>query len=135
MRHTSRGELVMTGTARLFFILAIAYGIIGMLLGLHMAISQDHTQMPTHAHTMVLGWLMSAVFAFFYHLFPDIGRSRLAKIHFLLTAIAGILLLVTLFMFLSGNVAIEPVLAGSSIAFFLGMLLFAWIAQPALVSR
>ena len=65
----------MTGVARLFFILAIAYAILGMLLGLHMAIGQDHTQMPTHAHTMVLGWLMSAVFAFFYHLFPDIGRT------------------------------------------------------------
>ena len=125
----------MTGTARLFFILAIAYGIVGMMLGLHMSISQDHTQMPTHAHTMVLGWLMSAVFAFFYHFFPEIGRSRLARIHFLLTAVAGILLLVTLFMFLSGNVAVEPVLAASSIAFFLGMVLFAWIARPALVSR
>lgn len=125
----------MTGTARNFFILAIAYGIVGMLLGLHMAMSQDHTQMPTHAHTMVLGWLMSAVFAFFYHLFPETGRTLLAKIHFALTAAAGVILLVTLYMFMAGNIAIEPVLGLASIAFFLGMLLFAWVAKPVLFPR
>jgi len=124
------GAFIMTGVARLFFILAIAYAILGLLLGLHMSISQDHSQMPTHAHMMVLGWLMSAVFAFFYHLFPDVGRSRLAQIHFLLTAASGIILLVTLYMFLAGNIAVEPVLATASIGFFLAMLLFAWIAIP-----
>jgi hypothetical protein len=126
---------MMTGTARNFFVLAIAYGILGMMLGLHMAMSQDHTQMPTHAHTMVLGWLMSAVFAFFYHLFPEIGRSPLAKIHFALTAVSGILLLITLYLFVAGNTAVEPVLGIASIAFFLGMLLFAWIAKPVLFAH
>ncbi|MBL8908920.1 MAG: hypothetical protein JNM20_19775 [Rhizobiales bacterium] len=125
----------MSGTARNFFILALAYGIVGMMLGLHMAMSQDHTQMPTHAHIMVLGWLMSAVFAFFYHLFPEIGRSLLARIHFALTAVAGVILLVTLYLFLAGNPAIEPVLGLASIAFFLGMVLFAWVARPALFGR
>ena len=39
----------MTGIARYFFITAILYGICGIGLGLHMAISEDHAQMPTHA--------------------------------------------------------------------------------------
>ena len=69
----------MTGVARLFFILAIAYAILGLLLGLKMSISQDHSQMPTHAHMMVLGWLMSAVFAFFYHLFPESAAAGLRR--------------------------------------------------------
>ena len=47
----------MTGAARNFLILAIIYAIGGMILGLTMAISQDHSQMPVHAHTMVAGWL------------------------------------------------------------------------------
>jgi hypothetical protein len=131
----SRGTIIMTGVARLFFILAIAYAILGLLLGLQMSISQDHSQMPTHAHMMVLGWLMSAVFAFFYHLFPDVGRSRLAQIHFLLTAASGIILLVTLYLFLAGNPGVEPVLAAASIGFFLGILLFAWVAIPVVSKR
>jgi hypothetical protein len=120
----------MQGVARNFFILAIIYAICGMTLGLSMAISHDHTQMPVHAHAMVAGWLMSAVFAFFYHLFPVANASRLALVHFWLTAVSGIALMVSLFFLLGGNAAVEPVTAISSIGFFIGMGLFAWIALP-----
>lgn len=122
----------MKGVARNFFALAIVYAICGMVLGLGMSISQDHSQMPVHAHTMVAGFLMSSVFAFFYHLFPAAAASRLAPVHFWLTAVSGIALLVSLYFVLEGNLSVEPVTAISSICFFLGMLLFAWIAFPTL---
>ncbi|WP_027059230.1 hypothetical protein [Mesorhizobium loti] len=120
----------MQGVARNFFTLAIIYALCGMALGIHMAISEDHGQMPTHAHTMVAGWLMSAVFAFFYHLFPAAGQKVLAKIHFWLTAISGIGLMIGLYILLAGNPGIEPLLGISSIGFYAGMLLFAFIALP-----
>lgn len=122
----------MKGAARLFFILAIAYAIAGMALGIHMAASHNHTQMPTHAHIMVAGWLMSAVFAFFYHLFPEIGARSLAKAHFWIQAVSGVVLVVSLFMLLGGNEAVEPVTAIASFGFLAGMLIFAWNAMPAL---
>ncbi|AZO39722.1 MULTISPECIES: hypothetical protein [unclassified Mesorhizobium] len=121
----------MQGVARNFFTLAIIYALCGMALGIHMAISDDHGQMPTHAHTMVAGWLMSAVFAFFYHLFPAVGQKALAKVHFWLTAISGIGLMIGLYILLAGNPGIEPLLGISSIGFYAGMLLFAFIALPA----
>jgi hypothetical protein len=120
----------MQGVARNFFTLAVLYAVCGMILGLVMSISGDHGQMPVHAHTMVAGWLMSAVFAYFYHLFPEAGRGVLATIHFWLTAIAGIGLLVSLFFLLRGNASAEPVTAVSSIGFFVAILLFAVIALP-----
>jgi cbb3-type cytochrome oxidase subunit 1 len=120
----------MTGVARQFFILALVYAICGIILGLHMAISNDHGQMPVHAHTMVLGWLMSGFFAVFYHLFPQTGRSVLAQVHFWLTAVSGIVLLISLFFVLAGHGAVEPVTAASSVAFFAALLLFVWIALP-----
>jgi len=122
----------MHGVARNFFTLAIVYAICGMVLGLSMAMSDDHTQMPTHAHVMVLGWVMSAVFAFFYHLVPAAAASRLASLHFWLAAISGIGLTGGLFVMFGGNASIEPVVAVSSMAFFAGMLLFAWIALSVL---
>jgi len=122
----------MTGAARNFFILALIYAICGMLLGLYMGLSQDHTQMPTHAHAMVLGWLMSGFFAFFYHFFPEIGRSWLARVHFWFTAAAGVVLLVSLYFVVGGNTQLEPVTGISSILYFVGLLLFAWIALPVL---
>lgn len=120
----------MQGVARNFFTLAIIYALAGMALGLHMSISQDHGQMPTHAHTMVAGWLMSSVFAFFYHLFPSARDSRLAQVHFWLTAVSGVCLLVGLYFLLAGNAAIEPLVAASSMGFYAAMFLFVIIALP-----
>lgn len=122
----------MQGTARLFFTLAIAYAIGGMILGLYMSISENHTEMPTHAHTMVAGWLMSAVFAFFYHLFPTINMSMLAKLHFWLQGISGVALVVSLFFLLGGNEAIGAITGIASFGFFAGMILFAYISLPAI---
>ena len=122
----------MTGAARNFFILALAYAICGMLLGLKMGMSGDHLQMPVHAHTMVLGWLMSGFFAFFYHLFPDIGRSMMAMVHFWITAASGIILLVSLYFVIAGNTTIEPVTGISSLVFFAATVFFVWIALPVL---
>jgi hypothetical protein len=77
----------MQGIARNFFTLAILYALAGMAIGIYMGMSQDHSQMPVHAHTMVAGWLMSSVFAFFYHLFPKAGLGMLAQAHFWLTGV------------------------------------------------
>ena len=122
----------MQGVARNFFTLAIIYALCGMALGIHMSMSQDHSQMPVHAHTMVAGWLMSAVFAFFYHLFPAARDSMLAKIHFWLTAVSGIGLLIGLYFLLAGNPSIEPFVGISSMVFYASMLLFVFIALPAI---
>jgi len=124
----------MKGAARLFFMLALAYAICGMVLGIYMAASHDHSEMPVHAHTMVAGWVMSAIFAYFYHLFPAIGGSRMALVHFWVQAVSGVVLVVSLFFLLAGNEALEPVTALASFGFLAGTLLFAWNAMPALKS-
>ena len=54
----------MRGIARGFFASAVVYGLLGMLLGLDMAIRHDHVELPTHAHIMVVGWLTFAIFGF-----------------------------------------------------------------------
>jgi hypothetical protein len=118
----------MHGVARNFFTLALLYAIGGMALGLHMSITHDHAQMPTHAHAMVAGWLMSAVFAFYYHLVPAAAHTRLAAFHFWLMAVSGLALMVGLYFLLAGNEAIEPIVAIGSMAFYAGMILFAGIA-------
>ena len=120
----------MRGVARQFFILGIVLAIAGIMLGLKMAMTNDHIQMPVHAHIMVVGWLMSAVFGFFYHLFPVARQNKLATIHFWLHAAGIVVLIVSLYFLLAGNTAIEPVTAISSLMVFAGTLLFAWIAIP-----
>lgn len=118
----------MHGVARNFFALAVVYAVVGMTLGLHMSITKDHGQMPTHAHIMVAGWLMSAVVAFFYHLVPQASRSWIATAHFWLAAASGIALMGGLYLLLGGNEAVEPVVALGSLGFYAATLLFAFIA-------
>jgi cbb3-type cytochrome oxidase subunit 1 len=122
----------MQGVARNFFTLAVVYSLVGMTLGLSMAMSHDHSQLPTHAHIMVLGWVMSAVFAFFYHLMPAARASRLATVHFWLAAISSLGMFIGLFVLYGGNPAIEPVLGVSAMAYFAATVLFAFIALRAL---
>lgn len=120
----------MQGVARNFFIFGIVFAILGLLLGIKMGMSNDHSKMPVHAHMMVAGWLMSAVFGFFYHLFPVARDNRLASIHFWLHAIGAVVLMISIYLLLGGNTALEPVTAVASLIFFAGMLVFAWIAIP-----
>src|SRR4051794_1591017 len=120
----------MQGIARNFFTLAILYALAGMALGIYMGLSQDHSQMPVHAHTMVAGWLMSSVFAFFYHLFPKAGIGALAQLHFWLTAVSGLGLLVSLSLLIGGNASLEPVVGIWSMLFYASMFVFVVIALP-----
>jgi hypothetical protein len=120
----------MIGTARVFFAGSIGFGIIGMLLGLAMAISQDHSAMPAHAHILVIGWLSFAVFGFFYHLFPVVASSLAARIHCWLATISAPLLFLGVYLVVTGNPAIEPLAASSAIAYALSFVAFAWAAWP-----
>jgi small-conductance mechanosensitive channel len=70
------------------------------------------------------------VFGFFYHLFPVARENKLATLHFWIHAVGIVVLTVSLYFVLAGNEGVEPVTAVASILFFLGMLLFAWIAIP-----
>lgn len=122
----------MSGVARNFFILGIVYVICGLTLGLVMGISDDHSQMPTHAHIMLAGFMLSTVMAYFYHLFPDRARTALATVHFWLAAVSGIVFMTGLFFMFRGVTSAEPVVAIGSMAFFLSVLLFIWNAIPVL---
>ena len=125
----------MTGVARIFFIASFIFGVAGILLGLSMAMSGNHGQMPTHAHIMVVGWLSFASFGFFYHLFPAAAASTPARIHMWVAIVSLAVLVVSLYAVLAGNPGVEPVTAVASIAYLLSYLTFIWAAWPVVVRR
>ena len=59
---------------------AVLLVIMGMGWGIIMAISEDHTTMPAHAHLNLLGWVSLFLFGIFYHLHPAIDLSRSAMV-------------------------------------------------------
>lgn len=125
----------MNGIGKAFFVSALVYGVLGMLLGLHMGISQNHGQMPTHAHIMVVGWLSFAVFGLFYAHYQSAVPKLLARLHLWLAQISLAGLVIGLWLIFSGRSEYEPVVAISSMAYAASFLVFVAVAIPVLRTR
>ena len=108
-----------------FLRIAVIYILLGVLLGIVMAASHDYTLRPVHAHMNLVGWASMGLFGLFYRAVPEAAQSPLAKAHFWIYNLALPILAVTLAMFVSGNTAIEPVLALASVAVAIALLCFA----------
>lgn len=106
---------------------AVLMAVIGMIWGIVMAITQDHSAMPAHAHLNLLGFVSLFLFGLFYHLHPGIDRSRLALVQVGLWIVATIVLTVGVAMLHSGNMAGEPLASVGSLVALADMLLFGWI--------
>jgi hypothetical protein len=105
--------------------LAVLYLIAGVTLGIVMGASQNFTLRPVHAHINLLGWTTMGLAGLIYSVFPKAGQSRLARVHFWLLNLAMPVMMVALSLLLMGNVAMEPLLAGSEIVGAIAIVVFA----------
>lgn len=103
---------------RRFIYTALCYGMLAMLLGIHMAATKQHGQMPTHAHIALVGFVVSFVYALCHKLWLNNATCKLARIQFYTHQIGVVLMAVTLFLkyglFISAD-TLEPVLAIASL--------------------
>ena len=72
----------MPRISQLYFRTAVIFLIIGILMGLNMAISQDHSVIGAHAHCNLLGWVTMAIFGGYHALNPQKAEKRLAMIQY-----------------------------------------------------
>lgn len=114
----------MTTLSGHFLRAAVIYAVLGMVMGIHMASSHDHSQMPTHAHLTLLGWVSMAIYGLFYRGLGDVAVSRLMLAHKWLAHIGLIGLVVALYAMFSGVTAIEPLAGISSFIVLVAMVLF-----------
>lgn len=114
----------MNAISKGFILTSVIYGAAGMALGLHMGLSQDHSQMPTHAHIMVIGWVSFMIFGLFYIQIEGAASGNLPRIHFWLSQVSYIVLIAGLWLVFDGQTQYEPILALSAIAYAISFLLF-----------
>jgi cbb3-type cytochrome oxidase subunit 1 len=124
--------MLMKGLAARFFATAVVYSLLAMTLGLVMGMTQDHTQMPTHAHLALIGWVSFALYGVFYHLFPDAAARPLAVTQFWFAQAGFVVLIVGLFLIFRGVEAAEPLAAIGSLGILISAVLFAVVALPTL---
>lgn len=116
---------------RLFLLVGVFYLIIGMLLGNFMGRTADHTQMPTHAHIMMLGFISMSIFALVYRLWPAMQDTVLAKIHFGLHQVGTLSMVILLYLSFAGKIdetTFGPVFGITDFTLIGATLVFGWNA-------
>lgn len=115
----------MPRISNFYFGIAILFLMTGIGLGLKMAITQDHSMAPVHAHINLLGWVTSALFGGYFALNPHKAHGWLPRIQCLVYTLGLIVMLGGLYWLYDGHPEIEPVVAIGSMAVALGVVLFA----------
>ena len=110
-----------------FFKTATIFLIVGIAVGLHMGITENHSAMPAHAHINLLGWVTSALFGGYYALQPARAEWRIAFVHFVVYVAGMVIMLPALYLKYTGYPEFEPLLAGGSMIVGLGVLIFAYV--------
>ena len=111
----------------LSFQAAVLLAVAGMIWGIVMAASGNHTAMPAHAHLNLLGWVSLFLFGIFYHLHPAIDRSRTAMLQVCVWIVATVILSVGVALVHTGHEIGEPIAAVSSLVVLADMLLLGWL--------
>ena len=96
--------------------LAVLYALLGIGMGLAMAMSHDFTNKGVHVHVNLLGWVSMSLMALGYRQFPRMARSPLARAHFWLHALGLPVMAVGIWMVLHQLPNAEPVVGSGSLA-------------------
>ena len=109
------------------FPVAVLMVVAGMIWGIIMAISHDHSAMPAHAHLNLLGWVSLFLFGVFYHLHPAIDRSRAALVQVAVWIVGTVILTFGVGLLHTGHDIGQPFAAGGSFIVLASMLQFGWL--------
>jgi len=111
---------------RKFVTIGLSYAVLGIALGIFMAASHNHGQHVTHAHIMLVGFVVSFIYGLCHKLWLNNTTSKLAVAQFYIHQV-GVAVLVTGLFLLYGEFVnletIDPVLALASITVFVGVIL------------
>lgn len=105
--------------SRGFIVMGAAYLVVGIMFGAYMGGSGDTTLLPVHAHINLLGFTLMTIFGIGYRMIPGLADGLLPKLHFWLHQVGALLLLLGLFLLMTGRVAeatigpVFPVLEGA----------------------
>ncbi len=125
----------MNPTAQWFFKTAIVLLIVGLVAGIVMAASGNHTIYSAHAHLNLLGFVVMSVYGCYFALVPAKATGSIPKLIWGLQTAGAIVMFPALSFVLLGNTSFEPIVAIASLAILIAAILFGWIVwrSPPLV--
>lgn len=115
---------------RKYLVWALGYVAIGMCLGIFMAASHNHAQHVTHAHILLVGFVLSLGYGIIHKLWLGHPNPIIAKIQFIVHQAAAVTMFTGLLL-LYGNVLpepqLDPILGIASITVLVGALLMLYM--------
>jgi putative solute:sodium symporter small subunit len=109
-----------------FILTGLGYAIIGLALGIFMAASKDHGQLVTHAHIMLVGFVVSFIYGLCHKLWLNNITTMLARSQYYIHQLGTLGIVIGLFLYYGKFVSpetIDPFLALASVAVLVGMVL------------
>lgn len=113
-----------------FLICALIFAAVGLALGIYMAATDNHGQLVTHAHILMIGFVFSLAYAVIHRLWLDNPSRSLASTQFLLHQATAIAISIGLFLLFGGLVpaaTLGPVLGIVSTGVLLSLLLMLYM--------
>jgi cbb3-type cytochrome oxidase subunit 1 len=120
------GENIMRAST-LSFCSAVCLLIVGMLIGITMAASGNHSVYPAHAHLNLLGWVSLFLIGIYYRLHPALDTSRVALVNVIIWICGTIVLTCGVAAIYLGRPDLEPVAIAGSLTLLADMLLFTYL--------
>ena len=111
---------------RKYLVWALGYVALAMGLGIYMAASGNHIQLVTHAHILLVGFVVSFIYAAIHKLWLGEQSTRLARVQFVTHQVGAVMMFSGLFLLFGGIVpeeTIEKLLAPSTIIVFLAAIM------------
>lgn len=115
---------------RRYLVWSLCYAVAGMTLGIYMAASQNHSELVTHAHVLLIGFVVSFLYGLIHKLWLRQPPRALASFQFVLHQAAALTVSVGLFLIYGNYVpaaSAEPIPAVGSVGVLLGMLLMLYM--------
>jgi len=126
------------GLDKKYLLCGLSYAVVGMLLGIYMGMSKDHSQFVTHAHLLLVGFVASFVYGAIHKLWLTGTGPGVANFQFILHHVSALVMLTGLFLMFGKYVPEElagPILGIASIGVLTGMLLMMVMVLRSPVSK
>lgn len=111
---------------RTYLIFSLTYAVLGMCLGIFMAASHNHAQHVTHAHILLVGFVVSFIYAIIHKLWLSNPARWLASLQLALHQVAAVAMFIGLVLLYGAILPadqVEPILALASITVLVAALL------------
>jgi hypothetical protein len=110
------------------FRISVSIGVVGMLSGMAMGMTQNFLLAPAHTHFLLLGYVAMFLSALYYRTVPEAAASPLAPVQAVVSVVGAILFPVGIVCIRLGERGrFMPVLVAGWLTVLSGMLLFAVI--------